>query len=147
MDKLSEREQRRKRVVAQFGSALDWGSRGRRFKSCQPDQHFEGSAKAGPFCLFGRIAILSFRDIDPSFAQKTRFGGRFDADLSAKSLFLRRRSPRRPPNPGFRSRCGPIGLVSSVKSPFLRKKASGLIPPQSMRLSVAFWSYRGYCGD
>jgi hypothetical protein len=23
--------------VAQFGSALDWGSRGRRFKSCQPD--------------------------------------------------------------------------------------------------------------
>ena len=26
------------RVVAQFGSALDWGSRGRRFKSCQPDQ-------------------------------------------------------------------------------------------------------------
>ena len=26
-----------KRAVAQFGSALDWGSRGRRFKSCQPD--------------------------------------------------------------------------------------------------------------
>src|SRR5215213_11801838 len=25
------------RAVAQFGSALDWGSRGRRFKSCQPD--------------------------------------------------------------------------------------------------------------
>jgi hypothetical protein len=23
--------------VAQFGSALDWGSSGRRFKSCQPD--------------------------------------------------------------------------------------------------------------
>ena len=23
--------------MAQFGSALDWGSRGRRFKSCQPD--------------------------------------------------------------------------------------------------------------
>jgi hypothetical protein len=23
--------------VAQLGSALDWGSRGRRFKSCQPD--------------------------------------------------------------------------------------------------------------
>ena len=28
------------RVVAQFGSALDWGSRGRRFKSCPPDQLF-----------------------------------------------------------------------------------------------------------
>jgi hypothetical protein len=27
-----------KRGVAQFGSALDWGSRGRRFKSCRSDQ-------------------------------------------------------------------------------------------------------------
>ena len=26
------------RAVAQLGSALDWGSRGRRFKSCQPDK-------------------------------------------------------------------------------------------------------------
>ena len=25
------------RAVAQLGSALDWGSSGRRFKSCQPD--------------------------------------------------------------------------------------------------------------
>ena len=25
------------RAVAQFGSALHWGCRGRRFKSCQPD--------------------------------------------------------------------------------------------------------------
>ena len=25
--------------MAQFGSALDWGSRGRGFKSRQPDQH------------------------------------------------------------------------------------------------------------
>ena len=29
---------RRRRAVAQLGSALDWGSRGRRFKSCQPDE-------------------------------------------------------------------------------------------------------------
>ena len=28
----------RRRAVAQLGSALDWGSRGRRFKSCQPDE-------------------------------------------------------------------------------------------------------------
>ena len=28
----------RLRAVAQLGSALDWGSRGRRFKSCQPDR-------------------------------------------------------------------------------------------------------------
>ncbi len=25
--------------MAQLGSALDWGSRGRRFKSCQPDRN------------------------------------------------------------------------------------------------------------
>jgi hypothetical protein len=29
------------RDVAQFGSALDWGSRGRRFKSGRPDGFFE----------------------------------------------------------------------------------------------------------
>src|SRR5665647_2478961 len=30
------------RDVAQLGSALDWGSRGRRFKSCHPDSVFAG---------------------------------------------------------------------------------------------------------
>ena len=35
--KLPEPCIERFRAVAQFGSALDWGSRGRRFKSCQPD--------------------------------------------------------------------------------------------------------------
>src|SRR5690606_13004828 len=39
------------RDVAQLGSALDWGSRGRRFKSCRPDS--EGSSRTevrgGPF--------------------------------------------------------------------------------------------------
>jgi hypothetical protein len=29
--------------VAQFGSALDWGSSGRRFKSCQPDHSIQAS--------------------------------------------------------------------------------------------------------
>ena len=33
----SVRMTRWRRAVAQLGSALDWGSRGRRFKSCQPD--------------------------------------------------------------------------------------------------------------
>ena len=32
----------RKRVVAQLGSALDWGSRGRWFESSPPDQKFRG---------------------------------------------------------------------------------------------------------
>ena len=33
-----ERAKAQQRVMAQFGSALDWGSRGRRFESCSPDQ-------------------------------------------------------------------------------------------------------------
>ncbi len=33
----NERSRGKSRAVAQLGSALDWGSRGRRFKSCQPD--------------------------------------------------------------------------------------------------------------
>ena len=32
-----------RRAVAQSGSALDWGSRGRRFKSSQPDQNLNGA--------------------------------------------------------------------------------------------------------
>ena len=47
------------RDVAQFGSALDWGSRGRRFKSGRPDGFFERlypklgtkSAMIVPTCL------------------------------------------------------------------------------------------------
>src|SRR5450756_176956 len=35
------------RDVAQLGSALDWGSRGRRFKSCHPDSERAGQ-RAGP---------------------------------------------------------------------------------------------------
>ena len=37
------------RAVAQLGSALDWGSRGRKFKSCQPDSTKERVAMGGPF--------------------------------------------------------------------------------------------------
>ena len=40
------------RVVAQFGSALDWGSRGRRFKSCQPDQLTQAGLKISWDLLF-----------------------------------------------------------------------------------------------
>jgi hypothetical protein len=38
--------------VAQLGSALDWGSRGRRFKSCQPDVTTKDrSERIGPSSL------------------------------------------------------------------------------------------------
>src|SRR6266542_5617326 len=45
------------RGVAQPGSALDWGSRGRRFKSCRPDQFMvsdNGGSSDLPF-FFSRI--------------------------------------------------------------------------------------------
>ncbi len=42
------------RAVAQLGSALDWGSRGRRFKSCQPDQSaLICSRRSGPLSCPG----------------------------------------------------------------------------------------------
>ena len=37
LSSVQGRVPRNHRVVAQLGSALDWGSRGRRFKSCHPD--------------------------------------------------------------------------------------------------------------
>jgi len=40
------------RGVAQPGSALAWGARGRKFKSCHPDEHKNGSQVSwGPFFL------------------------------------------------------------------------------------------------
>ena len=39
------------RLVAQFGSALDWGSRGRRFKSCPADQVNIRSPLRRPFLI------------------------------------------------------------------------------------------------
>ena len=48
------------RVVAQFGSALDWGSRGRRFKSCQPDQLSQaGQMEIWPALFFPEIIATS----------------------------------------------------------------------------------------
>src|ERR1700758_1096566 len=42
------------RAVAQFGSALDWGSSGRRFKSCQPDTRKPALTSTGAgFDCFG----------------------------------------------------------------------------------------------
>ncbi len=40
--------------MAQFGSALDWGSRGRRFKSCRPDQKSKRESNRSPVFYEGR---------------------------------------------------------------------------------------------
>lgn len=42
------------RAVAQLGSALVWGTRGRRFKSCQPDRKSPGQRR------FLCLGLLSF---------------------------------------------------------------------------------------
>lgn len=43
------------RAVAQLGSALDWGSRGRRFKSCQPDKLIKGHLRVALYQFPGRV--------------------------------------------------------------------------------------------
>ena len=45
------------RDVAQLGSALDWGSRGRRFKSCHPDRRDEGPARMSRAFMHSRERI------------------------------------------------------------------------------------------
>ena len=50
---------RRHRAVAQFGSALDWGSSGRRFKSCQPDQVSSSSEAVSEKSGTASIALKS----------------------------------------------------------------------------------------
>ena len=65
------------RVVAQFGSALDWGSRGRRFKSCQPDQNVQTRAFALVF-LFSEVRRLEenrTRRAEGPFSHAVRLGG------------------------------------------------------------------------
>ena len=46
------------RAVAQFGSALDWGSRGRRFKSCQPDK--ETGCDLQEYTVYVMLKMLEF---------------------------------------------------------------------------------------
>ena len=59
-----------KRAVAQFGSALDWGSRGRGFKSRQPDSNQDRIF--GPdFCLMGFASyVLYVRALDILLQQR-----------------------------------------------------------------------------
>ena len=57
--------------MAQFGSALEWGSRGRKFNSCHPDQQAKLSLlRAKKRRLHRRFFLLFFASLCPS--QKTR---------------------------------------------------------------------------
>jgi hypothetical protein len=87
------------RGVAQLGSALDWGSSGRRFKSCRSDQKTTTTFSCGCclFCINGWIWFAagegsgeeSFPEMSGAvrniFAANFRFGGdRTDSARSAK---------------------------------------------------------------
>src|SRR5690606_8740408 len=54
------------RAVAQLGSALDWGSRGRRFKSCQPDVTKKRVAEGGPLLRYLEPVELHLRAGGPT---------------------------------------------------------------------------------
>ena len=72
--------------MAQFGSALEWGSRGRKFNSCHPDQQAKLSLlRAKKRRLHRRFFLLFFASLCPS--QKTRQSEMRDARKC--SLFRR----------------------------------------------------------
>ena len=75
------------RDVAQLGSALDWGSRGRRFKSCHPDRSEGVGLRAGPFAVRAGLPqtggmtprhpvddprVAAIHPVDPSLARARR---------------------------------------------------------------------------
>ena len=61
------------RDVAQLGSALDWGSRGRRFKSCHPDSVFAGQ-RAVPALTSSGGAALELSACRPRVGRAERDG-------------------------------------------------------------------------
>src|SRR5215469_7771260 len=84
-----------RRAVAQLGSAPDWGSGGRRFKSCQPDRcdvsghrkppdlRFAGSAVSVCWWWSGWDAsgLVVAAWVDGQFAEEFSGGGVDDADV------------------------------------------------------------------
>ncbi len=93
---LSESERLRitglftKRAVAQLGSALVWGTRGRRFKSCQPDVVISQEIGNGPNPLlggsdrfiFGLVGVGGFHALVPAKHSDTGGFGNMGAFLA-----------------------------------------------------------------
>ena len=61
------------RDVAQFGSALDWGSRGRRFKSCLPTRNLNGEQSLSRFVYAGRYLRSRHKILTPIYLCANRF--------------------------------------------------------------------------
>ena len=80
-----------RRAVAQFGSALDWGSRGRRFKSCQPDHvmsrdigNIPNPKGSGCCCVCGWYRwLVSMAGVDGEFAENLAGVFADDGDVEA----------------------------------------------------------------
>jgi hypothetical protein len=60
------------RDVAQPGSALAWGARGRKFESCRPDKTREALTKSGLFCFARLFIFLVFNREDGPKAWEVR---------------------------------------------------------------------------
>ncbi len=72
---------RKSRGVAQFGSALDWGSSGRRFKSCRPD-HFSFSKHPT------KPIKIPNRAVEKGFDRPSDFWFELQTHKTLKLLFL-----------------------------------------------------------
>ena len=61
-----------RRDVAQSGSALEWGSRGRRFKSFHPDQKFRGVTddSVTPFSVSLAFCAISVPDFSMKASER-----------------------------------------------------------------------------
>ena len=59
------------RAVAQLGSALDWGSRGRRFKSCQPD--WDEQRRVPPPASFSSTEDSDWKTMTKMFPDQSTF--------------------------------------------------------------------------
>ena len=82
--------------MAQLGSALDWGSRGRRFKSCQPD-HKQRLTDGQSLFIF--LADMWAPPSEKSFATRLRCD--FERRGAAR---LRSPTPQPDPLPDFPER-------------------------------------------
>ena len=101
--------------MAQLGSALDWGSRGRKFKSCQPDGHEKGRSQGIGTALFH--ALSSNKGAPPRrfrrIAHRDRLRQQGDRDLVAVPVGAAR--------PAAQRRLARLDLQEREAAGFLRR--------------------------
>jgi hypothetical protein len=124
------REQAKRRDVAQPGSALDWGSSGRRFKSCHPDTR-------------GSIEPRERRKADASersvawFAYSPRTGEVAGSNPAALISSLARRGTTTAPSATGRREVWPISSLSDSEDRWF--KSSRLDPSSAARQTLPLY--------